>query len=101
MPKVTSKLQVTLPKKIADAHNIHPGDQIDFESAGDVIRIRLKGSGGVISNKAKSPAERMRLFEEATRRQQARERSMKVNSRSKSQDREWTREALYDRVRSD
>lgn len=101
MPKVTSKLQVTLPKKIADAHDIHPGDQIDFESAGDVIRIRLKGAGGGISNQAKSPAERLRLFEEATRRQQAREQSMTLSARSESPDREWTREALYDRVRTD
>ena len=100
MSKVTSKLQVTLPKKIADAHDIHPGDQIDFESAGDVIRIRPKGTGDV-GNRAKSPAERLRLFEEATRRQQAREGAMTVNSRNESPDREWTREALYDRVRSD
>ena len=101
MAKVTSKLQVTLPKKIADAHDIHPGDQIDFESAGEVIRIRPKDAISRPGGRAKSPAERLRLFEEATRRQQARERSMKVNSRSKSPDREWTREALYDRVRAD
>ncbi|MEX0450168.1 AbrB/MazE/SpoVT family DNA-binding domain-containing protein [Spiribacter sp. 221] len=101
MPKVTSKLQVTLPKKIADAHGIHPGDQIDFESVGDVIRIRPEGADSGAGNKAKSPAERLRLFEEATRRQRAREQSMTLNTHGESPDREWTREALYDRVRSD
>lgn len=101
MPKVTSKLQVTLPKKIAEAHGIRPGDQIDFESAGDVIRIRPNDAIGGPGSKSKSPAERLRLFEEASRRQKAREQSMPMRTRSDSPDREWTREALYDRVRSD
>ena len=102
MAKVTSKRQVTLPKKIANAHGINPGDQIEFESAPDVIRIRLKKPGGGVGSKGVSKSERLRLFDEATRRQVAREQSMPVKTTgSSSPDREWTREALYDRVRTD
>ena len=39
MAKVTSKLQVTVPKVLADRYDIRPGDEIRFEEAGDVIRI--------------------------------------------------------------
>ena len=31
MSKVTSKLQVTLPKAIAQAHGIRPGDEIEWD----------------------------------------------------------------------
>ena len=34
MAKVTSKYQVTVPKKIADAYHISPGDDIDWVPAG-------------------------------------------------------------------
>ncbi len=103
MAKVTSKLQLTLPKKIAEAHGISPGDQIEFESAGDVIRIYRREADVMDVNKASlSQAERLRLFEEATKRQRARERTLSISKdQSEVADREWTREALYDRVRSD
>ena len=39
MPKVTSKLQITLPKRIAEKHGIAPGDEIRFESTGHSITI--------------------------------------------------------------
>jgi AbrB family looped-hinge helix DNA binding protein len=31
MSKVTSKLQITIPKALAERYGIHPGDEIDFE----------------------------------------------------------------------
>ena len=34
MSKVTSKLQVTLPKTIADRYGIQPGDEIEWSAAG-------------------------------------------------------------------
>ena len=40
MSKVTSKLQVTLPKAIAQAHGIRPGDEIEWASAGETIRVQ-------------------------------------------------------------
>ncbi len=39
MSKITSKLQVTIPKAIADQYGIKPGDEIEFQPAGDVIRV--------------------------------------------------------------
>ena len=39
MSKVTSKLQVTVPKVIAEQYGIRPGDDIDWVSAGDSIRV--------------------------------------------------------------
>ena len=36
MAKVTSKLQLTVPKVIADEYGIKPGDQLDWVPAGDV-----------------------------------------------------------------
>jgi AbrB family looped-hinge helix DNA binding protein len=39
MAKVTSKLQITLPKALADEFGIRPGDDILWQAAGDTIRI--------------------------------------------------------------
>ncbi|MGH7844250.1 MAG: AbrB/MazE/SpoVT family DNA-binding domain-containing protein, partial [Candidatus Binatia bacterium] len=35
MSKVTSKLQVTIPKDIAEAYGIQPGSEIHWVPAGD------------------------------------------------------------------
>jgi AbrB family looped-hinge helix DNA binding protein len=99
MAKVTSKLQVTLPKRIADAYGIAPGDDIEFVEAGDSIRIVLKGARQTMEL---STAERLRLFDEATERQRLRDEAWR-KSRSasgtapsaESPDRGWTREELY------
>ena len=39
MTKVTSKLQVSLPKALADQYGIRPGDDLAWEAAGDIIRV--------------------------------------------------------------
>jgi AbrB family looped-hinge helix DNA binding protein len=39
MSRVTSKLQVTVPKAIAERYGIRPGDEIDWVPAGDAIRV--------------------------------------------------------------
>jgi len=93
MAKVTSKLQITLPKRIAEAHGIQPGDEIAFESAGDVIRI-VHGSAAHRADL--SAAERLRLFDEASRRQQQREAGMRL-PKSPPAERGWRREDLYAR----
>jgi AbrB family looped-hinge helix DNA binding protein len=41
MPKVTSKLQLTVPKAIADQYGIRPGDELQWIPAGDSIRVEL------------------------------------------------------------
>ena len=86
MSKVTSKLQVTIPKAIADRHGIRPGDQVRFVSAGDAIRIERPEAA-----KPMSVAERLRLFDAATRRLRRRKWEGKPPA-----DRGWTRAELYD-----
>ncbi|MCG5052846.1 MAG: AbrB/MazE/SpoVT family DNA-binding domain-containing protein [Myxococcales bacterium] len=93
MARVTSKLQVTVPKVIAEQFAIHPGDEIDWVPAGDGIRVvkRAPAQGKLAGSGAN---ERLRLFDEATKR---REQSPK--SPASSGERAWTREELYDRGR--
>jgi AbrB family looped-hinge helix DNA binding protein len=43
MAKVTSKLQVTIPKVLADRHGIRPGDDIDWIDGGGVIHLVRRG----------------------------------------------------------
>ena len=92
MSKVTSKLQLTLPKALAVKYGIRPGDDVRFEGAGEVIRMVPDGAD-------RAPADldveaRLRLFDAATARQEARQTRRRVpegNSRG------WTREELYER----
>jgi AbrB family looped-hinge helix DNA binding protein len=88
MAKVTSKLQVTLPKKLADKFGIKPGDEIEWQASGDAIRV-------VPSSAPKGNIEeRLRLFEQATARQRERDR---LRPLPPEPDRGWTREDLYER----
>ncbi len=88
MSKVTSKLQVTVPKALADRYGIVPGDEIEWEAAGDVIRVVPSPRAGVRDRSA-----RQRLFDKATERQRARE----LGQAAEAADRGWRREELYER----
>jgi AbrB family looped-hinge helix DNA binding protein len=92
MAKVTSKYQVTVPKAIADQYSIRPGDEIAWIPAGDAIRV----VPGLTDTLAEDPVERVRLFDQATRRHRDRSGSRKQSSGGRG----WTREALYRRGRS-
>lgn len=96
MSLVTTKLQVTLPKAIAEKYQIRPGDEIEWIEAGDGIRV--------VPAKTLPPrlpvAERLRLFDEATQRQREREASAPQNAALPEQGRGWTREEVYDRGRA-
>ena len=74
MSKVTSKLQVTIPKAIAESYGIEPGDEIEFVPAGDVIRV-IPPQGRL--RRRLSVEERLRIFEESQERQRQREKTMK------------------------
>ena len=92
MSKVTSKLQVTVPKVLAQRYGIQPGDDISFEPAGEVIRVVPTGS--VTRTEGLEVDERLRLFDAASARQELREsrrRARQATSRG------WTREELYER----
>jgi AbrB family looped-hinge helix DNA binding protein len=93
MAKVTSKLQVTIPKRIAEQYGIAPGDEVEFEPAGDVIRVVPAGKR---PPSRPSPEERLRRFDAATARQRERERRMALPG-TPPDGRDWKREDLYTR----
>lgn len=93
MAKVTSKLQVTIPRRIADAYGIAPGDEIEFVAAGDGIRVVLPGRAAPA---ALSTAEKLRLFDAASARQRERDKVLRRHMTG-STGRGWTRADLYDR----
>jgi len=94
MAKVTSKLQVTIPKTIAEQFDIRPGSDITWVPAGDSIRIVPPGR----PRRRLSRGARLELFDEATRRQQERNATHRPSERPS--DRGWTRDELYDRGRA-
>lgn len=96
MSLVTSKLQVTVPKAIADKYQIRPGDEIEWIEAGDGVRV--------VPVKVLPPAvdtqERLRLFDESVARQREREATAPQGAPSSPAARGWSREELYDRARA-
>lgn len=92
MGKVTSKLQVTVPKAIAERFNIKPGDELEWTAGPDSIRVTLVRS----RSRRRDPAARLLLFDRATARHRDREATTPARRAS---DRGWTRDELYDRGR--
>jgi len=100
MSKVTSKRQVTIPKKIADQYDISPGDELSWQPAGDVVRVVPPGR----APRALDSEARLRLFDQATERQRNREDHRQATESSTGEpptDRGWRREDLHDRGRTD
>lgn len=94
MAKVTSKLQVTIPKAIADRYGIRPGDEIEWVAAGDTIRVVPSGAKpGRLDT-----GTRLKLFDGATERQRLRQSGHRKARAAR--DRGWRREELYDRGRA-
>lgn len=93
MPKVTSKLQVTVPKAVADRFGIKPGDEIAWEAAGTVIHVIPPGA----PRRRTSVEERLKSFEDATVRQRRRQRQ-RVSAAAVTR-RGWRREDLYARAK--
>jgi len=91
--KVTSKYQVSIPKTLAEQLAIKPGDDIQWRVAGDELRVSTSKRG----SRRLSIDERLQRFDEATRRQIARNRKRPAGAAS---DRGWKREDLYDRGRT-
>ena len=97
MPKVTSKLQLTVPKAIADQYGIKPGDELAWIPAGESIRVEL------VRRKAKAgheltTEERLALFDAGMKRVdelQAKELKQHQGKRPTREERGWTREDLY------
>lgn len=91
---MTSKLQVTLPRAIADRYGIRPGDDIQWQPAGTVIQVVPPGKQAPVL----SVDARLKLFDAATLRQKRRQRGR--GKRGRDADRGWRREDLYTRGRA-
>jgi AbrB family looped-hinge helix DNA binding protein len=100
MPKVTSKLQLTVPKAIADQYGIRPGDELEWIPAGESIRVQL------VRRKAKAAREltteeRLALFDanmdrvDRLQKEQLKD-ARKNKTRITRENRGWTREELYE-----
>jgi AbrB family looped-hinge helix DNA binding protein len=94
MAKVSPEYKVTLPKEIADRFGIQPGDEVEWMASGDSIRILPPARQTPLDRET-----RLRLFDEATRRQELRE--TRRGPLPSAGERGWTREDLYTRGRSD
>ena len=98
MAKVTSKLQITVPKALARRYAIQPGDEVRFEEAGETIRMVPAGAGP--PSDALDREARLRLFDAATERQRARQpvRIFYEGGNGPGEHmRGWTRDELYER----
>ena len=112
MSKVTSKLQVTIPKAIAVKYGIRPGDQVVWEETHrgvTMIRVGPGGEGrvaegasapvfrgpGLLTAKDLTPEERLAIFDEGTRRLAEIHKGRKFRKWTNKEDRGWTREDLY------
>jgi AbrB family looped-hinge helix DNA binding protein len=98
MSKVTSKLQLTVPKAIADQYGIKPGDELEFVPAGESIRLeslRQARTGTELTTE-----ERLALFDANTKwldELQAEElkAAKAAGTRITRETRGWTRDDLY------
>lgn len=88
---MTSKLQVTIPKTIAERYGIEPGQEIDWLPAGDAIRVVPPASRAPAPDRAR----RLDLFDRATQRQRLRQEERK--GEPAATERGWRREELYTR----
>jgi AbrB family looped-hinge helix DNA binding protein len=89
MAKVTSKLQVTIPKSLAQRCGIQSGDEIEWSSAADGIRLVPANTRPDLSIEG-----RLEIFDAASARPKKRQRGKR---RAVSAERVWTREDRYDR----
>ncbi len=99
MPKVTSKLQLTVPKKIADKYGIRPGDELEWIPAGPSIRVELTRRKSKPSHEL-TAEERLAIFDanmrcadkvQAKELKEAKERGTHTTRETRG----WTREELY------
>ena len=93
MAKVTSKLQVTIPKALAETVLVAPVVTCEAAAVGGTLHIVPR----IASRPVLDREERLRLFRAATDRQNR--RNTEWTGDIEPQDRGWTREDLYERGR--
>ena len=96
MAKVTSKLQLTIPKVLAVRYGIRPGDEVALTPAGEGIRMAPADRQRPRLN----ASQRRKLFAQMLERQRLRERGRtkpRPPNAEAIRDRGWKREDLYTR----
>jgi len=96
---VTSKLQLTVPKAIANQYGIRPGDELEWIPAGESIRIELVRRKANAGHEL-TTEERLALFDanmERIDKLQAKEleEAKAKGTRITRENRGWTREEIY------
>ncbi len=94
MAKITSKLQVTVPKALAAQLGIRPGDDVDWTVSGNSLHVTPSRDRAQVLDLET----RLRLFQQATDRQRRRQREVPMTQANV--DRGWSREDLYERGRT-
>ena len=82
MSKVTSKLQVTIPKAIAERYGIAPGDEIEWVPAGTSVLIVPPGAA---RTEEISVDERLAIFDATTERLRRRRHEVPERAREDRQ----------------
>jgi bifunctional DNA-binding transcriptional regulator/antitoxin component of YhaV-PrlF toxin-antitoxin module len=95
--KVTSKLQVTVPRTVADRLGIVPGDDLEWRVEGDAATVRRTTLPRLTLD------ERRAILDDMIRRDEARARARRGDrpaGRAPRRHRGWTRQDLYTRGRA-
>ncbi len=97
---MTSKLQLTVPKAIADQYGIRPGDELEWIPAGESIRVELVRRKAKAAHELTSE-ERLALFDANMRWLDELQAGEIKEARAKGtrltrENRGWTREELYE-----
>lgn len=82
---MTSKYQVSIPKALAERVGVRPGDEVEWDVAGDELRVRPARK-----KKPLSVEERLRSFDESMKRIAEYQKNRNLTG-----SRDWTREDLY------
>ena len=96
MAKVTSKLQLTIPKAVADRYRIRAGDEVELAPSGSFIRMTPSPR----RREDLTVAERVKIFRHMLARHRNRQSGQSKARRAKAQAeayRGWKREDLYTR----
>ena len=95
MAKVTKKLQVTIPRDLAEQCRIQPGDDVQWNASGEELRLtstRMQRTTLTIE-------ERLALFDASTLRRQKPQSVEPMRIADRRDGRGWTRQDLYTRGR--
>lgn len=90
MAKVTTNLQVTIPRVLAERYGIQPGDEIEWLADADGIRL-VRGA----DLPGESVTELLARFDEASQRQA--DRDHQRGPHTAPSERDWARGDLYRR----